>query len=224
MLNNFINCLFNCQVLESSCSLHCSPAASTCRNSPSFSYLQTDLFLMIRWAIFGMKQGAIAMHPHLRQRLGHISSKLILSEKIHGEYGFSDERRVSRYVCDTHMLFQESDLPMRTALVSHVPLLLCPGKEMENWKSALCGVSVASWQPHYLNSRGLFLHAVSFNVNKGSWHIWKIKGIFSTVLFYAFLFSIIFPQDRGLTNSGVLLLALFTALPYIRVPMSWIKC
>lgn len=98
-------------------------------------------------------------------------------------------RGVSHYVCDTCTSFQESDLLMRTALVSHILLLLCPRKkEIENWKSVLCSMSVAFWQFHYVNSWGLFLHALSFNVNKGSWHIWKIKGIFSTMLFYDFFF------------------------------------
>lgn len=76
---------------------------------------------------------------------------------------------VSHYICDTCTLFQESDLPMKTALKLHVcPSFALPKEERGNWKSVLYSMFIAFWQFDYVNSQGLFLHAVSFSVNKDS--------------------------------------------------------
>lgn len=104
--------------------------------------------------------------------------------------------RMSLYICCT--LFQESELPMRTDLKLYV-FLLCPKK---NWKSVLYSMFMTFVQFDSVNSWGLFLHAVICSLNTDSFHIWKIKGIFSTIffhyvfLYYFFLSTVTFQSQR----------------------------
>lgn len=123
---------------------------------------------------------------------------------------------MSLYVSCT--LFQESELPMKADTKLYV-FLLCPKK---NWKQYctvcswhLCNLTVNSW--------GLFLHAVIFSLNTDSFHIWKIKGIFSTILFHYFFFSITFPQYCDLPKSETWLFTWCIILSYLHVPTSWVK-
>lgn len=166
----------------------------------------------------GMKQGAISMHKYTRS--SWIRTHLFntnLERKSGKNMGFR-LGHMSLYICDTCRLFQESELLMKTDLKLYI-LQLCPKK---NWKSVLYSVFMAFGQFDSVNSWWLFLHAVIFSVNTDSFHIWKIKGSFSTILFH-YVFSILFPQDCDLPKSETLLFAWCIILSYLYVPTSWVK-
>lgn len=223
VLNHFISSLFKLSAVRERMRsfLYCSAAASSCRNTASFFSWQ----IIYSWWLGGQRLGwngepPQCVRPWGALGSGHISSKGILREKIHRIWISTHQAvdRIHYVVCAGR--FRSQICPWNLEWWN----LLSPGMKVVTGNHC-CSVVVAFGQFDCVNSQGLSFHAVSFNVNKDSLHIWKIKGIFfHDAPMWSFPPPCSFPSDHDPVKSGMPRSASCVARPYLRASVPWVKC